>query len=63
MKRCRTHGDIFSIGDYCPECGEKLEEYWRYVCLSCGHKTNFTDKFCVYCGSQIIIDNEDEIDR
>ncbi len=47
-------GAQYESGNFCQECGAKLQEMKpQLVCPSCGHKAS-SGKFCCMCGHKLI---------
>lgn len=51
---CPDCGAQYESGNFCQECGAKLQEMKpQLVCPSCGHKAS-SGKFCCMCGHKLI---------
>lgn len=51
---CPDCGAQYESGNFCQECGAKLQEMKpQLVCPSCGHKAS-SGKFCCMCGHKLV---------
>jgi predicted amidophosphoribosyltransferase len=51
MKYCPECKEYRGKGDFCHECGTKLEEYGH--CPKCKYELHPVDKYCPDCGTKV----------